>query len=170
MIRTVPFDSAVDFDTQRRIVELYREGTSWPYAPILHQALTGVAGMWVYLAWSEVDDADKRPLDWRQLVGAGMLKAPEAVMPIGQEIKPVAWAVSDMVTHPLFRRSGVARALLRHMEGVAYSNGGRILYLYTDETNEPACRLYEASRFTRLESQSGRAVFAKLLGVSDGPH
>lgn len=158
MLRTAPFDNDKDFVTQRELVELYRLGSPDPFAPVMHQALTGLAGMWMYLAWW--DDSEKR-----RLAGAGILKSSEAIIPIGQEVKPLAWAVSDMVTHPDYRRRGVARVLLRHMEGIAYSNGGRILYLYTDEKNEPACHLYEACRFTRLKSQSGQAVFVKLLGA-----
>lgn len=162
MIRVMPFDNPTDFSTHRELVRLYEQNVPWPFAPVLHQVLTGVAGMWMYLALSESDD------ETPNLVGAGMLKSPEAVIPIGQDVKPLAWAISDMVTDTRFRRKGVGRALLRYMEGIAYSNGGRILYLYTDEKNEPACQLYRGCRFTRLKSQSGQAVFAKLMGAVDG--
>ena len=155
-----PFNGVSDFETQQRITSLY-DGIA-PFAPVLHQALTGVAGMWVYTAWS-----DGTP---RFLLGAGMLKSPEAVIPIGQEVQPLAWVISDMVTHPQHRRQGVGRALLKYMAGEAFRNGGRILYLYTSIDNAPAIELYRATGFERLADQSRQAVFVKLLGEYHGAH
>ena len=149
------FNAAADFDTQRQLVALY-EGQ--PFVEVMHQALTGIAGMWIYTAHI------KRQL----LVGAGMLKTSEAVMPIGQEVNPLAWAISYMVTHPQYRRQGVGRALLRHMEADAHRNGGRILYLYTDVNNTGAIELYRTTGFERMADQSKQAVFVKLLGETYG--
>ena len=169
-----PFNDARNFDVQRRLVQLY-EGE--PFAEVMHQALTGVAGMWIYTAW--LDDtvdvfgatpADRSSTPVRNLVGAGILKTSEAVMPIGPEVKPLAWAISDMITHPQYRRQGIGRALLRRMEGDAYRNGGRILYLYTGENNAPAIHLYRNARYQQLETQSQQAVFVRLLGEENGAH
>lgn len=150
-------DNGLDFNTQQRVAQLY-EGV-YPIAPVLHQVLTGVAGMWMYVARDQHD-----------VVGAGILKSSEAVIPVGPEVKPLAYAVSDMVTHPNHRRKGVGVSLLRHMETVAYRNGGRILYLYTGTLNEPAVKLYDAAGWTRLEDQSHQAVFVRLLGERYGAH
>jgi GNAT superfamily N-acetyltransferase len=150
-------DNGLDFDTQRRVAHLY-EGV-YPIGPVLHQVLTGVAGMWMYVARSGTD-----------VVGAGILKSAEAVIPVGPDVNPIAYAVSDMVTHQRYRRKGVGRALLRHMEAVAYRNGARILYLYTSAQNHPAIGLYEMSGWERLEDQSQQAVFVRLLGGADGTH
>jgi ribosomal protein S18 acetylase RimI-like enzyme len=163
VMQITPFNDAKDFDVQRKLVSLY-EGQ--PFAAVMHQALTGVAGMWIYTAWPETEGAlwDGMP------IGAGILKTSEAVMPIGQEVQPLAWAISDMITHPRHRRQGVARALLRRMEGDAYRNGGRVLYLYTDAGNAGAIELYRTTGFERLADQSKQAVFVKLLGEPYGAH
>jgi GNAT superfamily N-acetyltransferase len=152
----IAFDNALDFITQSQIADLY-DGV-YPIGPVLHQILTGIAGMYLYCA--RADDG--------RLLGAGVLKSSEIVMPAGPEVKPLGWIVSDMVTPERFRRKGVARRLLAHIEQVAYRNGGRILYLYTDEQNGPAVQLYRNCRYRQLEGQSGQAVFVKLLGVADG--
>lgn len=149
--------NGLDFDMQRRVAQLY-EGV-YPIGPVLHQALTGVAGMWMYVARLG-----------RDVVGAGMLKSAEAVIPVGPDVKPIAYAISDMVTHPRYRRQGVARALLRHMESVAYRNGARVLYLYTSVSNHPAIGLYEMGGWERLEDQSQQAIFVRLLGGAHGAH
>jgi len=161
VMQITPFNDARDFAVQRKLVALYEDQ---PFAEVMHQALTGVAGMWIYTAW-----ADARGPIWDgELLGAGLLKTSEAVMPIGQEVNPIAWAISDMVTHPKCRRSGVARALLKRMEGDAYRNGGRVLYLYTGIDNVGAIELYRATGFERLADQSKQAVFVKLLGEPYG--
>lgn len=150
------FTEATDLDTQRKILQLY-DGT-FPIAPILHQALTGVAGMTFHLAW----------LDEKRLAGAGILKSSEAVMPVGPDVRPIAWAVSDMVTHPTFRRHGIGRAILKSMESTALRNGGRVIYLYADAENRPAIALYSSVGYQRMKNQSGQAIFVKLLGEPYG--
>ena len=49
------------------------------------------------------------------------------------------------------------------MEEVATRNGGRILYLYTENDNTPAMRLYEKAGYQRLRDQKDKAVYAKLI-------
>lgn len=148
-------DNGLDFDAQRRVTQLY-EGI-FPIAPVLHQVLTGVAGMWMYVARQQND-----------IVGAGILKSAEAIIPVGPDVKPLAYAVSDMVTHPNHRGKGIGRALLAHMEAIAHRNGGRVLYLYTDGLNTAAIRLYSRAGWTRLQDQSNQAVFVRLLGGEYG--
>lgn len=164
VMQITPFNDAADFAVQRKLVALYEDQ---PFAAVMHQALTGVAGMWIYLAWLE---QGKGALWDGTLAGAGMLKTAEAVMPIAEGVNPIAWAISDMITHPSHRRSGVARALLRRMEGDAYRNGGRVLYLHTEKDNTPAIELYRKTGFERLADQSKNAVFVKLLGEPYGAH
>lgn len=164
VMHVTPFNDPKDFSVQRQLVALYEDR---PFAPVMHQALTGVAGMWIYTAWLENGPG---ALWDGELVGAGLLKTSEAVMPIGPEVNPIAWAVSDMITHPKRRRSGVARALLKRMEGDAYRNGGRVLYLYTEVDNRGAIELYRRTGFERLADQSRQAVFVKLLGEPYGSH
>lgn len=155
-MQIVPFNDARDFTTQSQLVSLYSDD---PFAEVMHQALTGVAGMWIYVA-----------RDGAELCGAGLLKSSEAVMPIGPDVTPIGWSISDMRTHSQYRRSGIARALLRRMEGDAYRNGGRVLYLYTEPDNRAATELYRTTGFERMADQSGRAVFVKLLGEPYGAH
>jgi ribosomal protein S18 acetylase RimI-like enzyme len=155
-MNVMAFDNGQDFETQRAVTALY-EGV-FPIAPVLHGVLTGSMGMWMYLVRSDAGE----------LMGAGILKSPEAVIPIGPDIRPIAWVVSDMVTAQQFRRRGVARLLLRHMEGIAYRNGGRVLYLYTETGNHGAIALYQRGRFIRLDDQAKSAVFVKLLGEQHG--
>lgn len=162
VMQITPFNDASNFAVQAKIVDLYEHQ---PFVAVMHQALTGVSGMWIYTAW---DERGPGALWDGDLLGAGMLKTSEAVVPIGQEVTPIGWAVSDMVTHPDYRRRGVARALLRRMEGDAYRNGGRVLYLYTDVGNSGAIELYRRTGFERLADQSRQAVFVKLLGEPYG--
>jgi len=123
------------------------------FAPILHHILTDVSHMQLYVA--ELDSSGP-------LVGAGVLKTCEALVPLGPHIQPIGWAVSDMITHPNYRRQGIGRALLRHMEGAMVRQGGRILYLYTEVENLPAIRLYQSAGFERLADQRSYAVFCKV--------
>lgn len=164
VMQITPFNDPRDFAVQRKLVALY-EGQ--PFVEVMHQALTGVSGMWIYTAWLECGPG---ALWDGELVGAGLLKTSEAVMPIGQEVNPIGWAVSDMITHPKYRRHGVARALLKRMEGDAYRNGGRVLYLYTDVANTGAIELYRRTGFERMADQSKQAVFVRLLGEPYGAH
>ena len=153
MISVRQFNDPYDLRTFQAVLTAY-EGT-FPIAPVLHQILTNTGLMHMFIA---IDDATHPGT----VVGAGVLKTPEAAVPIGAEIRPLAWVVSDMVTHPNYRRLGVARVLLRHMEEVVDHNGGRIIYLYTKRTNGPAKSLYEKAGFERLRNQGSQAIYAKL--------
>jgi ribosomal protein S18 acetylase RimI-like enzyme len=146
------FNDPLDTSTFEKVVKLY-EGVH-PIAPVIHEALTGSGVTHLFIV---VDDEDG------SVVGAGTLKTPEAAVPIGANATPIVWAIADMITHPSMRRQGIAESLLRNMESVASRNGGRILYLYTENDNEPAKRLYEKAGFDRLRDQGSQAVFAKLI-------
>ena len=154
MISVKQFTDPYDLGMFQGVLTVY-EG-AFPIGPVLHQVLTNNGFMHMFVA---IDDV----MGHGTVVGAGILKTPEAAVPIGEGINPLAWVVSDMVTHPNCRRRGIARTLLRAMEGVAERNGGRIIYLYTEETNEPAMSLYERAGFERLRNQGSQAVYAKLI-------
>lgn len=56
--------------------------------------------------------------------------------------------VHDLVVGAAFRRRGIGKALVRHAEHRAESLGLRGVTLETQNTNLPACRLYERCGFT----------------------
>lgn len=58
------------------------------------------------------------------------------------------WHVRDLFVLPTHRRLGVARALLASIRAAALDAGALRLLLQTEEDNEPALRLYEASGYT----------------------
>lgn len=145
-----PFQDGHDFATQQCIARLY-DGV-FDFVPILHQVLVG-NGLFNLFVMRHVDD----------VVGAAVLKSPEITMPIGANVEPLAWVISDLVTTPPLRRRGLAARMVRHLEGQVVRRGGRIIYLFTDERNEAAIRLYVRSGFRRLRPQGRQAVFAKLI-------
>lgn len=152
------FNDPLDTSTFNAIVKLY-EGAH-PIAPVLHEVLTGSGVSHMFIV---VDDHEGIVVGDPSIVGAGILKTPEAAVPIGADASPIAWAITDMMTHQSMRRRGIAEALLRNMEAVATRNGGRILYLYTGNDNEPAKSLYEKTGFDRLRDQGSQAVYVKLI-------
>jgi ribosomal protein S18 acetylase RimI-like enzyme len=135
------------------------EGDNIPIAPILHYALTGTGMRYIYVV---MDDSMGSPGKGTP-IAAALLNAPEAAFPIGEGVNPIAWVVSDMMTHPNCRRQGAAFLLLRYMEGVVVRNGGRIIYLFTENDNAPAMSLYEKAGYQRLKDQKDKAVYAKLI-------
>lgn len=58
------------------------------------------------------------------------------------------WHVRDLFVLPTHRRLGVARALLASIRAAALDAGALRLLLQTEDDNEPALRLYEASGYT----------------------
>lgn len=53
----------------------------------------------------------------------------------------------NLAVHPKFRRKGVARALLRHLEKTAAAEGARRVTLEVRENNAAAIHLYESEGF-----------------------
>lgn len=156
MLHVIHFKDPRDTGLFNGVVYLYG---GHPIAPVLHQALagTGVNHIFVVMDDSMGGSGNGTP------IAAGLLNTPEAAVPIGAGINPIAWVVSDMMTHPNCRRQGAAFHLLRHMEGVVERNGGRIIYLFTENGNTPAMRLYEKAGYRRLRDQKDKAVYAKLI-------
>ncbi len=162
------FTDGLDFTTQQRITKLY-EGV-FDFVPILHQTLVGNGLFNLYIA-RQLFRPDEILIGRscesvglsNDIVGAAILKTPEAVMPIGSDIQPLAWVISDVVTAPDFRRQGIGLRLARHLEGEVIKRGGRIIYLYTEHENEAAIRLYVKAGFRRLRPQGRQTVFAKLI-------
>lgn len=145
------FDNATDFTTQAQVVELYR-GT-FDIAPIMHQILVGNGLGELYLCWPQKPTIP---------IGALVLKSPEAVMPIGADCAPLAWVVSDVVTHEGYRGRGVGLTMLRSVEPLVWRRGGRIIYLFCDQANEAARGLYLKAGYCRLQDQGRNVVFVKL--------
>jgi ribosomal protein S18 acetylase RimI-like enzyme len=65
------------------------------------------------------------------------------LLPQLQEDLPYA-EVTDIYVDPAFRRRGVARALLEHIDGVAQAAGAPNIILLTDFDNETAQATYRA--------------------------
>lgn len=160
MLHVFHYKDPLDTKTFTALVRLY-EGEH-PIAPVLHQALTGNSLMSVYVCMND------QHRDEASFVGAGILLSPEIVVPLGTDVTPLAWVISDMVTHPDYRRQGIATLILKHMEGVVTRNGGRITYLYTDDANEAAKCVYEKAGFLRLKNQKDKAVYVRV--VTDRPN
>jgi GNAT superfamily N-acetyltransferase len=57
------------------------------------------------------------------------------------------WHVRDLFVLPTHRRLGIARALLASIRAAALDAGALRLLLQTEDDNEPALRLYEASGY-----------------------
>jgi GNAT superfamily N-acetyltransferase len=58
------------------------------------------------------------------------------------------WHVRDVFVLPTHRRRGIARALLASIRAAALDAGALRLLLQTEDDNQPALRLYEASGYT----------------------
>ena len=58
------------------------------------------------------------------------------------------WHVRDLFVLPTHRRLGIARSLLASIRAAALEAGALRLLLQTEDDNEPALRLYEASGYT----------------------
>jgi ribosomal protein S18 acetylase RimI-like enzyme len=62
-----------------------------------------------------------------------------------------AWSIRDLYVAPLCRRSGIARALLRHVVDHARAAGAYRVSLQTEAGNTPALRLYAAAGFQAVD-------------------
>jgi GNAT superfamily N-acetyltransferase len=149
-ITILPFRDAENFTIQSKILDLYRG--VFDFAPILHAALMDNGLYNLYLA-----SQGGVPL------GAAVLKSPEAVMPTGEGVRPIAWVLSDVVVSAAARRQGIGMTLVKALEQEAWRKGGRILYLHTDDGNVAAIRLYERAGYWRLKPQGPNVIFAKWL-------
>ena len=58
------------------------------------------------------------------------------------------WHIRDLFVLPTHRRLGIARALLASIRAAALDAGALRLLLQTEDDNQPALRLYEASGYT----------------------
>ena len=61
------------------------------------------------------------------------------------------WTIRDLYVDPARRRSGVARALLRHVAEAARAEGALRLSLRTETGNTAALRLYQSAGFLPVE-------------------
>ena len=139
------------FGEGERFVSLYC-GT-FNIAPIVHEVMTGRGLIRMFGVYEDA-----------QLVGAATLKSPEIAFPIGEDVQPIAWVISDVIVDPAYRGRGIGLKLVEHLEGVATEScGGRILYLYTEQGNAPAISLYQKAGFERLRDQGGNVVLCKLV-------
>lgn len=70
---------------------------------------------------------------------------------IGRAVAEGGWTgVFTMVTTPEARRRGVARLVLSAIAGWAVTHDADRLYLQVEQSNDAACRLYEAAGFRPL--------------------
>ncbi|MGH3380111.1 MAG: GNAT family N-acetyltransferase [Actinoallomurus sp.] len=72
------------------------------------------------------------------------------VVPASLTLRTV-WMIRDLYVDPARRRSGVARALLRHVAEAARAEGAHRLSLQTETGNTAALRLYESAGFLPVE-------------------
>jgi ribosomal protein S18 acetylase RimI-like enzyme len=157
MTEVVELKASSDFVTAAHVVALYEAAHPVaPMAPVVHEVLTGRGLFRMFMLFGRIGVAKK-------LVGAAVLKSPEMAFPIGADVQPLAWVISDVVVHPTCRGHGFAMVLLAALEREVVATGGRIIYLYTEATNVPALRLYEKAGFVRLKDQSDKAVFVKTV-------
>lgn len=66
---------------------------------------------------------------------------------IGAQSVPPEADVMNLAVAPEYRRQGIGRALLRHLEEALHRDGIETLFLEVRASNEPARRLYEASDY-----------------------
>jgi ribosomal protein S18 acetylase RimI-like enzyme len=70
---------------------------------------------------------------------------------IGLGVYENGWlGIFNMITHPEYRRRGVATAVLRRLAEWGQEQGARQLYLQVMDNNEPAKRLYQGLGFATL--------------------
>lgn len=74
---------------------------------------------------------------------------------IGLWFAPDEWQITNVATHPDFRRRGVARALLKATKEAALASGILELSLEVRASNEGAVRLYEQQGFYRAGVRRG---------------
>jgi len=157
MIEITELSDPKDLSAAQEVIGLY--GSEFPIAPVVHEVMTGRGLMEMFLAY----ERDQVVIGEPPLVGAAVLKSPEVAVPIGAEIQPLAWVISDVMVSQKKRGQGVASVLVKHLEGEVVKRGGRIIYLYTGQQNHSAQRLYGKAGFEKLRDQGDQMVFAKLI-------
>ena len=66
--------------------------------------------------------------------------------------------IINLAVHPLMRKKGVAKALLRRFVDEIIRGGSERIFLEVRETNEPAIRLYKGFGFERVGVRRGYYV------------
>ncbi len=74
---------------------------------------------------------------------------------IGVWFAPDEWQITNVATHPDYRRQGVARALLKATKEAATASGILELSLEVRASNEGAVRLYEQQGFYKAGVRRG---------------
>jgi ribosomal-protein-alanine N-acetyltransferase len=99
-----------------------------------------------------------------------------AIVEWTQAIHEVSAYIQTIEVLPQMRGQGVARELLKHMEGSAQVVGASVIWLHVDVENWAAIRLYETHDFERAGNEEnyyapgrGAYVYRKQLkkGTSD---
>ncbi|UCC45724.1 MAG: GNAT family N-acetyltransferase [Candidatus Zixiibacteriota bacterium] len=95
---------------------------------------------------------------YHRILGRIMLPTAYATLRIGSSLAAIGLGVLEdghlgiygMVTHPTFRRQGLARRVLNSLLNWARSCGASVAYLHVEEDNTPALSLYEAIGFEEV--------------------
>ena len=74
---------------------------------------------------------------------------------IGLWVAPDEWQITNVATHPDYRRRGVARALLKATKEAAMASGILELSLEVRVSNEAAVHLYEQQGFYKAGARRG---------------
>ena len=93
---------------------------------------------------------------------------PAGCILINEASAPGAAEVVYMGVVPSHRKKGLARAMLRRAQRVAFENGLSALTLAVDVQNEPARRLYEAEGFQRTAAKLAFVMLGKPLSDRAG--
>ena len=92
-----------------------------------------------------------------------------AVMPASLMLG-TAWSIRDLYVAPQCRRSGIARALLRHVVDHARAAGAYRVSLQTEAGNIPALRLYAAAGFQAVDDLKLLNLTLAQDDLSERPH
>lgn len=138
------------FGKGQAVAALY--GGTFNISPIIHEVMTGRGLIRFFVLYHGC-----------QVAGAATLKSPETAFPIGDDVDPIAWVISDVLVREDMRGKGFGLELIKHLEDAAIQAGCRILYLYTEQGNDPAIALYQKAGFERLRDQAGNVVLCKLV-------
>lgn len=113
--------------------------------------------------WDTTSDASgAAELAFHQVLGVwGAVRSIFALSLLEHTIERSEGYITDVAVLARYRRNGIARALLDHVEQAARQRGKRFLGLYVSASNTPARRLYASAGF--IDHRTRRSWLAGVI-------